>query len=102
MNPATVEVHELLDERQPDARAFVATRAGALDPVKPFEQAREIVLGDARAGVRDLEARGRAVYAPRYEATRRASASRRDGGIAIGLRLRRSTNTCTTWPCAAA
>jgi len=37
-----------------------------------------------------------------YDAPSRASASRNGGGIATGLRVARSTNTWTTWPCAAA
>jgi len=37
----------------------VAARSGALDAVKAFEQPRDLLVADARAGVRDLQ--GRAV-----------------------------------------
>ena len=58
---AAVHAHELVDEREPDARALVAARPRPLDPVETLEEPRQFVLGDAGPGVGDLELRVLAV-----------------------------------------
>ena len=56
---AAVQPHQIVDQREADARALVGPRAGALDAVEPLEQPRDVGPGDADAGVthrqRDLD-----------------------------------------------
>ena len=52
---AAVQPHQLVHQRQADARALVGARARALDAVEALEQARQLVLRDADAGVRDRQ-----------------------------------------------
>ena len=54
---APVQPHQLLDQRQPDARPFMSPRTGALDAVEPLKNVRELLLGDARTGVADDQPR---------------------------------------------
>lgn len=53
-----VEAHELLHEREADARALVGARGGALDAVEALEEARELRLGDAFSRVLHLKHHG--------------------------------------------
>ena len=46
-----VQPHQLLHQRQPDARCPRASGPAALDAVEALEQARQLALGDAAAGV---------------------------------------------------
>src|SRR5262249_43110933 len=46
-----VQFHQLLDEREADARTFVSATAGALNAVETLEQLRQIFRIDADAGV---------------------------------------------------
>jgi hypothetical protein len=52
-----VHPHELVHEREPNAGALVASRARPLDAIETLEEARQLVGGDADAGVGDLEHR---------------------------------------------
>ena len=54
---------ELLHEREPDASAFVRSRAGAADAMKPLENMRQLCSGDSGAGVRDRQRHPLAVAA---------------------------------------
>src|SRR5689334_440295 len=42
---------QFLHQRKSDARALVCSPAGIFDPVKPLKDFRQLVLGDADAGV---------------------------------------------------
>lgn len=48
---AAVRFHQILDQHQAEAAALVGAGAGAADPVEALEQARQLVRGDAGAGV---------------------------------------------------
>ena len=55
-----VQLQQFLRERQPDARAFMRASARAFHAVEAFEDARQLLLGDADAGVARLRASRRA------------------------------------------
>ncbi len=59
LDTSAVQPHELLHEREPDAGPFVRARAGALDAVKPLEEAANLGLGDAGSRVADDQLRAR-------------------------------------------
>ena len=48
---AAVQPHQLLHQRETDAAAFVRAAARAFDAVKALEQTRQLVRGNAGAGV---------------------------------------------------
>ncbi len=50
-----MESRQLLDERQPDARAFVRAGARVLDAMEALEHAGKISLGNADAGIGDAQ-----------------------------------------------
>ena len=52
---AAMKPGQLLHQGQADARAFVRAGASVLDAVEPFEHARQIVLGNADAGIGDAK-----------------------------------------------
>ena len=58
---AAVQAHELLHEREPDPRALVRAALDAFDAIKTFEQARQLMLRHADAGVRDAQQRAVAI-----------------------------------------
>ena len=47
--------HEFMDEREPDAGAFVGAPDLTLDAMKAVEEARDLMRRDAGAGVADRE-----------------------------------------------
>jgi hypothetical protein len=51
----TVQAHQFLHEREPDARALLRPGASALDTVKPLEEARQFMLGNTDTGISDYE-----------------------------------------------
>lgn len=55
---AAVQPGQFPHQRQADARTLLRPAAGALDPVKPLEQPRHPVGGDAGPGVADRQLRG--------------------------------------------
>src|SRR4051794_32473694 len=59
----------MLDNRQPQAGATQLARAGLVDAVEPLEDARQLRLGDADAGVANLQA-ATAVLRPPGQADR--------------------------------
>ena len=52
---AAVKPHQLLHQRQPDARALVRARPRVLHAMEALEHPRQIRLGDPDAGVADAE-----------------------------------------------
>jgi hypothetical protein len=52
---STMQLDELLNQRQADATAFHAPPASALYPVEAFEEVRQFMFGNARSGVRYLQ-----------------------------------------------
>lgn len=52
-DPTLVQLHDVLDDAQPEAGAARLTGATFFHPIKAFEDVREIVRGDARAVVAD-------------------------------------------------
>src|SRR5215475_6860516 len=48
---APMQLDQFLDQGEPDSAAFNAAAAGVLDPVKSFEQPRQLLPGNAGAGV---------------------------------------------------
>ena len=54
-NRAAMEPDQLVRQRQADARAFVRARPGALDAVESLEHARQLRLGNADAGIANVE-----------------------------------------------
>ena len=65
---AAVQLDQLLNERQADARAFVGSGLRALDPMKTLEHPRALVLGNADARVADPQFR-RTVDGPQRDAS---------------------------------
>ena len=55
---AAVELDQLLCQRESDARSLVRAPLRAAHTVKPIEHVRQLVLGDADAGVTDLDRGG--------------------------------------------
>jgi hypothetical protein len=60
-----VELRELLHQREADAAPFVGATARALDPMEALEEPRDLVRGDAGAGVAHRELGGGARLAQR-------------------------------------
>ena len=52
---AAVHPDQLVDEREPDAGAFLRAGASALDPMKPLEDVPDLAVGNAHAGVAHAE-----------------------------------------------
>src|SRR6266702_1731248 len=48
-------LHEMLDDGQPEPGAAQLARPGLVDAVEPLEDARQVGLGDADAGILDFE-----------------------------------------------
>ena len=52
-----IDCDQVLDDREAQPGAAQLAAAGLVDAVEPLEDARQVVAGDADAGVGDLDAR---------------------------------------------